>query len=205
MRRTLVAIAATTVGMLGLTATAQAHHGTITADCEGVTFKMASFHHPATIHYRIQRYPDVVDIAGSFPITTSSMTHVVPLKSYGTQTITASASWSGKETGSIKPTTVRVQCAAPTPTPTPTPVVPTPAPTPPTVNVPPPSTRPVTTQAPSSRDSSTKKRFGTQRSKRCPYGRRQLRDSEGKRFTKCRKAPKPRFAGQRRPRPQFTG
>lgn len=219
----VLAIVATTLGALGLASTAQAHHGSITADCEKVTISLESFHYATTINYTIVRSPGGT-VTGSFPITTAAMTKVIPLKSYGTTTITASASWTGKETGSIRPTTIKVVCAeAPAPTPvTPAPAAPTPAPAAPAapsvpaVNVP--TNVPVTTQRPESGGSSTPeaKRRANHRSKRCVEGRRRydskgrrLRDSQGKRISlPCqKKSPirNPQFAGQRGPTPRFTG
>jgi hypothetical protein len=119
---------------------------------------------------------------------------------------TASVQWSFSTGEHGESTPVQLKCSeAPVPTP---PTSTTPPDTPPAApeqpsSTPPAVSPPTSTPTTPTPDNAPPRRFGTpgHPTKKCEHGRRQLRDSQGRRFTVCRKHAKPPVFRH----PSFTG
>jgi hypothetical protein len=200
--RTLAA-AVTVAASLGGASIASAHelvNGQAT--CTGLTAGYAGFDdHEKPIAYSVT-VDTVAKANGAFTFPGSSGTLTVPFAaplSAGDHVVIFTSNWPGQgsENGAFKETVAG--CPGPPTAPAP----PTP-PLPSTSSAPPaPLVAPATTPAaPVSQSKQSRvRRFGTKPTKKCRYGRRQLRDSHGRRFTVCRAKAMPIAVRT----PHFTG
>jgi hypothetical protein len=193
-----LAAAETVAASLGGASIASAHelvNGQAT--CTGLTAGYAGFDNsekPITYAVTVDT---VATTSGTFAFPGSSGTLTVPFVAplpAGDHVVAFTSSWPGQgaENGAFNVTVHGCPGppAAPTAPPLPAPSAP-PAPT--AVS----AVAPAVAHAQPSRV----RRFGTKHTKKCTYGRRQLRDSRGRRFTMCRTKPMPIAVR----RPQFTG
>jgi hypothetical protein len=196
-----IAAAATVAASLGGASVASAHELVKgQATCTGLTAGYAGFddnEKPLTYAVTVDT---VAQANGTFTFPGSSGTLTVPFAaplSAGNHVVAFSSHWPGQgsENGAFTETVYGCP-GPPTPAAAPAPALAPPAPPAPAVAS--------TTSAPapaSQSQSSRVRRFGTKATKKCVYGRRQLRDSRGRRFTVCRSKPKaiavrlPHFTG----------
>jgi hypothetical protein len=166
------------------------------ATCTGLTAGYAGFdNNEKPITYAVT-VDTVAQTNGTFTFPGSSGTLSVPFAAplpAGNHEVVFTSTWPGQgnENGAFTETVYGC----------PGPPTPPPSPTPPAPQTPPVATPPTPTAAVSHVKQSRVRRFGTKRVKKCTYGRRQLRDSRGRRFTMCRTKPKPIAART----PHFTG
>jgi hypothetical protein len=197
--RRSIAGAVTIAAFLGAASTASAHelvNGQAT--CTGLTAAYAGFddnEKPVTYSVTVDT---VAETSGTFTFPGSSGTLTVPFAAplpAGNHVVTFTSTWPGQggENGAFTQTVVG--CPAPLAAPAP--------PTPPAAAAPAPLVAPATAPAaPASQSKSSRvRRFGAKPIKKCRYGRRQLRDSRGRRFTMCRTKPMPIAVRT----PHFTG
>jgi hypothetical protein len=185
-----IAAAVTVAAFRGAASTASAHelvNGQAT--CTGLAAGYAGFddnEKPVTYSVTVDT---VAETSGTFTFPGSSGTLTVPFVAplpAGNHVVTFTSAWPGhgSENGAFTQTVEG--CPGPPAPPTP--------PSPPPASVPPaPLVAPATAPAaPVSHSKSSRvRRFGTKPVKKCRYGRRQLRDSCGRRFTMCRTKPVP--------------
>ena len=157
--RALLVLLFTGAVMLIGVSTADAHIGSISIDCEAVSFAFTRFPaDPATINYEIQ-LDGTTTVHGAFSITGPSATQVIANHVAGPHVVSAHASWSVDHGGSAS-RSVTLACASPPPPPPPRHRHrhrPPPPPPPPSV-VPAPAVAPSTalTAAPAATPDSTK-------------------------------------------------
>jgi hypothetical protein len=191
-----IAAAVTVAAFLGAASTASAHelvNGQAT--CTGLTAGYAGFEDnekPVTYSVTVDT---VAETSGTFTFSGSSGSLTVPFPAplpAGNHVVTFTSTWPGQGSENGAFTQTVEGCPGP------------PAPPSPPASVPPaplaaPATGPA---APVSQSKPSRvRRFGTKPVKKCRYGRRQLRDSRGRRFTMCRSKPVPIAARI----PHFTG
>jgi hypothetical protein len=192
-----VAAVVAVVGSLGGASIASAHELVSgQATCTGLTAEYAGFNdNEKPITYAVT-VDTVAEASGTSTFSGPSGTLTVPFAAplpAGDHVVRFTSSWPGQgsENGAFTQT---VQgCPGP--------------PLPPAPQAPPPPAAPLLAPAPtpaapvSHAQPSRVRRFGTKPVKKCRYGRRQLRDSRGRRFTMCRTKPMPIAVRQ----PHFTG
>jgi hypothetical protein len=172
------------------------------ATCTGLTAGYAGFNeNEKPITYTVT-VDTVAQANGTFTFPGSSGTLTVPFAAplpAGNHMVVFTSTWPGQgsENGAFKETVYGCP-GPPAPPPAPAPALAPTAPVPP----PPPvasATAPAAAAVQSKQ--SRARRFGTKVTKKCTHGRRQLRDSRGRRFTVCRAKPKaiavrlPHFTG----------
>jgi hypothetical protein len=202
-RKTMAAFGAT-VALCVAAPVAQAHHlSTGDVTCTGLTASYAQFsdsNKPIDYTVTVDSLPLNADrFTFSGPSGTLIVTFLAPLAS-GDHVVTFTSTWPNQGSGTGSFSKHVYGCPGPPPPPAPAPVV-APAPAPAAV-------APVAAAAPPAPRSGvlaahqrSHRRFGNKHTKVCTYGRRQLRDSHGRRFTVClsaRKAVamvKPKFTG----------
>jgi hypothetical protein len=186
-RQTMAAVGAV-VALWAVAPAAQAHYLTAwDATCTGVSAAYAEFSESnKPIDYTVTVDSSPAN-AGKFtfsgPSGTLTVTFYAPLAT-GDHVVTFTSTWpnQGSENGSF----TKHVYGCPGPPPAPSPVAPEAAPA-----ATPAAPAPVAAAPQSSvlaAHQRSHRRFGTKRTKACPYGRRQLRDSQGRRFTVCLKA-----------------
>ncbi|MEN3279075.1 MAG: hypothetical protein V7607_215 [Solirubrobacteraceae bacterium] len=172
------------------------------ATCTGLTAAYAGFDdNEKPIAYSVT-VDTVAKANGTFTFSGSSGTLTLPFVAPlpgGDHVVTFTSNWPGQgsENGAFQETVHG--CPGPATAPAP----PTP-PSPPTSSaLPAPLAAPASTPAaPVSQSKQSRvRRFGTKPTKKCRYGRRQLRDSRGRRFTVCRTKAMPIAVRT----PHFTG
>jgi hypothetical protein len=186
-----IAAAVTVAALLGTASTASAHelvNGQAT--CTGLTAGYARFNDnekPVTFSVTVDA---VAQTNGTFTFPGSTGTLTVPFASplpAGNHVVTFTSTWPGQ--GSENGAFTQTVEGCPGPPASPAPPAPAPAPSLPPAPLVAPATAPA---APVSHSKSSRaRRFGTKPVKQCRYGRRQLRDSRGRRFTMCRAKPTP--------------
>jgi hypothetical protein len=164
---------------------AQAHYLTVgEATCTGLSASYAEFsesNKPIDYAVTVDSSPSN---AGSFtfsgPSGTLTVTFFAPLAT-GDHVVTFTSTWphQGSENGSFSKHVYG--CPSPSPPPSPAPA---PAPIAPAAV----SAAPAPQSGVLAAHQRAHRRFGTKRTKVCTYGRRQLRDSQGRRFTVCLKS-----------------
>jgi hypothetical protein len=187
-KQTMAAIGAV-VALCAAAPAAQAHHLTVgDATCTGLSASYAQFsdsNKPIDYTVTVDSSPSN---AGSFtfsgPSGTLTVTFFAPLAT-GDHVVTFTSTWPhrGSESGSF---TKHVSGCAGPPPPSPAPAAPAAAAAPiaPAAVVAAPAPKSGVLAA----HQRSHRRFGAKRTKVCAYGRRQLRDSQGRRFTVCLKA-----------------
>jgi hypothetical protein len=205
-RQTMAAVGAV-VALCAAAPAAQAHHLTVgEATCTGLSASYAQFSESnKPIDYTVtvdssRLDADTFTFAG--PSYTLTVTFFAPLAT-GDHVVTFTSTWphQGSENGSFS----KHVHGCPGPSPAPSPPAPAAAPAPAPAPAPiVPAAVPAAT-APQSgvlaAHQRSHRRFGSNRTKICAHGRRQLRDSHGRRFTVClRKARAAQTIA-----PKFTG
>jgi hypothetical protein len=185
-RQTMAAVGAV-VALCAAAPAAQAHYLTVgEATCTGLSASYAEFsesNKPIDYAVTVDSSPSN---AGSFtfsgPSGTLTVTFFAPLAT-GDHVVTFTSTWphQGSENGSFSKHVYG--CPGPSPPPSPAPA-PAPAPIAPAA-VP---AAPAPQSGVLAAHQRAHRRFGTKRTKVCTYGRRQLRDSQGRRFTVCLKS-----------------
>lgn len=168
-----------------------------TATCTGASATYQGFNdQEKPISYTL-KVDNVTKVTGSYTFQGSSgtltITYDTPLAA-GNHVIQYDSTWPGKgseNNGSFTKNVLGCEGPPEQPTPVTPPTTQTPAPpvetsTPVAVETPPAETSTKRTPKP---DNHPRRRFGKHRTKKCVYGRRQLRDSHGRRFTMCRSHP----------------
>ena len=183
-RQTMAAVGAV-VALCAAAPAAQAHYLTVgEATCTGLSASYAEFSESnKPIDYTVT-VDSSSSNAGSFtfsgPSGTLTVTFFAPLAT-GDHVVTFTSTWphQGSENGSFSKHVYGCPSPSPPPSPAPAPAPIAPAAVP-------------AAQAPQSgvlaAHQRAHRRFGTKRTKVCTYGRRQLRDSQGRRFTVCLKS-----------------
>ena len=200
-----IATAVTVAASLGGASIASAHELVKgQATCTGLTAGYAGFNdNEKPITYAVT-VDTVAQTNGPFTFPGSSGTLTVPFAAplpAGNHVVAFTSTWPGQgsENGAFKETVYGCP-GPPTPPPPPLPPISSVPPAPPApaaaVASAPTPAAPVLQSKPS-----RVRRFGTKVTKKCIYGRRQLRDSRGRRFTLCRAKPKPIAVRL----PHFTG
>jgi hypothetical protein len=196
-----IAAAATVAASLGGASVASAHELVKgQATCTGLTAGYAGFNDnekPLTYAVTVDT---VAQTNGTFTFPGSSGTLTVPFAAplpAGNHVVAFSSNWPGQGSENGAFTETVYGCPGP-PTPAAAPALALAPPAPPAPAVASATSAP----APASQSQSSRvRRFGTKVTKKCVYGRRQLRDSRGRRFTVCRSKPKaiavrlPHFTG----------
>jgi pyruvate/2-oxoglutarate dehydrogenase complex dihydrolipoamide acyltransferase (E2) component len=205
-RNTMAAVGAV-VALCAAAPAAQAHYLTVgEATCTGLSASYAEFSESnKPIDYTVTVDSSPLNV-GSFrfpgPSGTLTVTFYAPLAT-GDHVVTFTSTWhnQGSENGSFQ----KHVYGCPGPPPAPSPPAPAPASAPAPAPAP---AAPAAESAPPAPQSGvlaahqrSHRRFGTKRTMVCRYGRRQLRDSQGRRFTACLSKPKAVVAIQ----PKFTG
>jgi hypothetical protein len=185
-RQTMAAVGAV-VALCAAAPAAQAHYLTVgEATCTGLSASYAEFsesNKPIDYAVTVDSSPSN---AGSFtfsgPSGTLTVTFFAPLAT-GDHVVTFTSTWphQGSENGSFSKHVYG--CPGPSPPPSPAPA-PAPAPIAPAAD----SAAPAPQSGVLAAHQRAHRRFGTKRMKVCTYGRRQLRDSQGRRFTVCLKS-----------------
>jgi hypothetical protein len=185
-RQTMAAVGAV-VALCAAAPAAQAHYLTVgEATCTGLSASYAEFsesNKPIDYAVTVDSSPSH---AGSFtfsgPSGTLTVTFFAPLAT-GDHVVTFTSTWphQGSENGSFSKHVYG--CPSPSPPPSPAPA-PAPAPIAPAAV----SAAPAPQSGVLAAHQRAHRRFGTKRTKVCTYGRRQLRDSQGRRFTVCLKS-----------------
>jgi hypothetical protein len=201
MARQTMAAVGVVIALCAVAPAAQAHYLTVgEATCTGLSASYAEFSESnKPIDYTVTVDSSPLN-AGSFtfvgPSGTLTVTFFAPLAT-GDHVVTFTSTWphQGSENGSFSKHVIG--CPGPSPAPSPPAPAPAPAPIAPAA-VP-------AAQAPQSgvlaAHQRSHRRFGSKRTKICTLGRRQLRDSRGRRFTVClRKARAAQTVA-----PKFTG
>jgi hypothetical protein len=183
-RQTMAAVGAV-VALCAAAPAAQAHYLTVgEATCTGLSASYAEFsesNKPIDYAVTVDSSPSN---AGSFtfsgPSGTLTVTFFAPLAT-GDHVVTFTSTWphQGSENGSFSKHVYG--CPGPSPPPSPAPA---PAPIAPAAV----SAAPAPQSGVLAAHQRAHRRFGTKRTKVCTYGRRQLRDSQGRRFTVCLKS-----------------
>jgi hypothetical protein len=183
-RQTMAAVGAV-VALCAAAPAAQAHYLTVgEATCTGLSASYAEFsesNKPIDYAVTVDSSPSN---AGSFtfsgPSGTLTVTFFAPLAT-GDHVVTFTSTWphQGSENGSFSKHVYG--CPGPSPPPSPAPA---PAPIAPAAV----SAAPAPQSGVLAAHQRAHRRFGTKRMKVCTYGRRQLRDSQGRRFTVCLKS-----------------
>jgi hypothetical protein len=183
-RQTMAAVGAV-VALCAVAPAAQAHYLTVgEATCTGLSASYAEFsesNKPIDYAVTVDSSPSN---AGSFtfsgPSGTLTVTFFAPLAT-GDHVVTFTSTWphQGSENGSFSKHVYG--CPSPSPPPSPAPA---PAPIAPAAV----SAAPAPQSGVLAAHQRAHRRFGTKRTKVCTYGRRQLRDSQGRRFTVCLKS-----------------
>jgi hypothetical protein len=183
-RQTMAAVGAV-VALCAAAPAAQAHYLTVgEATCTGLSASYAEFsesNKPIDYAVTVDSSPSN---AGSFtfsgPSGTLTVTFFAPLAT-GDHVVTFTSTWphQGSENGSFSKHVYG--CPSPSPPPSPAPA---PAPIAPAAV----SAAPAPQSGVLAAHQRAHRRFGTKRTKVCTYGRRQLRDSQGRRFTVCLKS-----------------
>jgi hypothetical protein len=183
-RQTMAAVGAV-VALCAAAPAAQAHYLTVgEATCTGLSASYAEFsesNKPIDYAVTVDSSPSH---AGSFtfsgPSGTLTVTFFAPLAT-GDHVVTFTSTWphQGSENGSFSKHVYG--CPSPSPPPSPAPA---PAPIAPAAV----SAAPAPQSGVLAAHQRAHRRFGTKRTKVCTYGRRQLRDSQGRRFTVCLKS-----------------
>jgi hypothetical protein len=183
-RQTMAAVGAV-VALCAAAPAAQAHYLTVgEATCTGLSASYAEFsesNKPIDYAVTVDSSPSN---AGSFtfsgPSGTLTVTFFAPLAT-GDHVVTFTSTWphQGSENGSFSKHVYG--CPSPSPPPSPAPA---PAPIAPAAV----SAAPAPQSGVLAAHQRAHRRFGTKRMKVCTYGRRQLRDSQGRRFTVCLKS-----------------
>jgi hypothetical protein len=183
-RQTMAAVGAV-VALCAAAPAAQAHYLTVgEATCTGLSASYAEFsesNKPIDYAVTVDSSPSH---AGSFtfsgPSGTLTVTFFAPLAT-GDHVVTFTSTWphQGSENGSFSKHVYG--CPGPSPPPSPAPA---PAPIAPAAV----SAAPAPQSGVLAAHQRAHRRFGTKRTKVCTYGRRQLRDSQGRRFTVCLKS-----------------
>jgi hypothetical protein len=183
-RQTMAAVGAV-VALCAAAPAAQAHYLTGgEATCTGLSASYAEFsesNKPIDYAVTVDSSPSN---AGSFtfsgPSGTLTVTFFAPLAT-GDHVVTFTSTWphQGSENGSFSKHVYG--CPGPSPPPSPAPA---PAPIAPAAV----SAAPAPQSGVLAAHQRAHRRFGTKRMKVCTYGRRQLRDSQGRRFTVCLKS-----------------
>ena len=183
-RQTMAAVGAV-VALCAAAPAAQAHYLTVgEATCTGLSASYAEFsesNKPIDYAVTVDSSPSN---AGSFtfsgPSGTLTVTFFAPLGT-GDHVVTFTSTWphQGSENGSFSKHVYG--CPSPSPPPSPAPA---PAPIAPAAV----SAAPAPQSGVLAAHQRAHRRFGTKRTKVCTYGRRQLRDSQGRRFTVCLKS-----------------
>jgi hypothetical protein len=195
-----IAAAVTVAACLGGASIASAHELVKgQATCTGLTAGYGGFNDTEKpIAYAVT-VDTVAKTSGTFTFPGSSGTLMVPFAAplpAGNHVVEFTSSWPGQgsENGAFTQTVYGCP-GPPAPPPPPAPLV---APTPPAPAV----ASATSPAAPVSESKPSRvRRFGTTVTKKCTFGRRQLRDSHGRRFTVCRAKPKaiavrvPHFTG----------
>jgi hypothetical protein len=180
-RQTMAAVGAV-VALCAAAPAAQAHYLTVgEATCTGLSASYAEFsesNKPIDYAVTVDSSPSN---AGSFtfsgPSGTLTVTFFAPLAT-GDHVVTFTSTWphQGSENGSFSKHVYG--CPSPSPPPSPAPA---PAPIAPAAV----SAAPAPQSGVLAARQRSQRRFGVKRTKICRYGRRQLRDSQGRRFTVC--------------------
>jgi hypothetical protein len=193
------AAAVTVAASLGGASIASAHELVKgQATCTGITAAYGGFNDNEKPITYTATVDSVAETNGSFTFPGSSGTLTVPFAAplpAGNHVVVFTSNWPGRggENGAFTETVYG--CPGP-PAPLTAPLPPTPAPPAPQV------ASATTPAAPASQSKPSRvRRFGTKRVKTCKFGRRQLRDSRGRRFTMCRTKPMPIAVRH----PHFTG
>jgi hypothetical protein len=199
-RQTMAAVGAV-VALCAAAPAAQAHYLTSgEATCTGLTASYVEFsesNKPINYTVTVDSSPSN---AGSFtfsgPSGTLTVTFFAPLAT-GDHVVTFTSTWpnQGSENGSFQKHVYG--CPGPAPAASPPAPATAPAPAAPAAV----SAAPAPQSGVLAAHSRSHRRFGAKRTKVCAYGRRQLRDSQGRRFTVClRKAKAAQTIA-----PKFTG
>jgi hypothetical protein len=185
-RQTMAAVGAV-VALCAAAPAAQAHYLTVgEATCTGLSASYAEFsesNKPIDYAVTVDSSPSN---AGSFtfsgPSGTLTVTFFAPLAT-GDHVVTFTSTWphQGSENGSFSKHVYG--CPSPSPPPSPAP-----APAPAAIAPAAVSAAPAPQSGVLAAHQRAHRRFGTKRTKVCTYGRRQLRDSQGRRFTVCLKS-----------------
>jgi hypothetical protein len=193
-----IAAAVTVAASLGGASIASAHELVKgQATCTGITAAYGGFNDNEKPITYTATVDSVAATNGTFTFPGSSGTLTAPFAAplpAGNHVVAFTSNWPGQggENGAFTQTVY----GCPGPPPPPAPLPPTPAPPAPQV------ASAATPAAPASQVKPSRvRRFGTKRVKTCKFGRRQLRDSRGRRFTVCRSKPM-RIAVRH---PHFTG
>jgi hypothetical protein len=193
-RQTMAAVGAVAALCAAAPAAAQAHYLTVgEASCTGLSASYAQFSESnKPIDYTVTVDSSPAN-AGRFTFTgpsgTLTVTFFAPLAT-GDHVVTFTSTWphQGSENGSFE----KHVYGCPGPPPPSSPPAPAPAAAP--APAPAPVAPAAVSAAPAPQSSvlaahqRSHRRFGAKRTKVCAYGRRQLRDSQGRRFTVCLKA-----------------
>jgi hypothetical protein len=204
-RQTMAAMGAV-VALCAAAPAAQAHYLTSgEATCTGLSASYVEFEDSnKPINYTVMVDSSPMN-AGSFtfsgPSSTLTVTFFAPLAT-GDHVVTFTSTWpnQGSENGSFKQHVYG--CPGPPSAPSP-PAAAAPAPAPAPAQIAPAavSSPPAPQSGVLAAHQRSHRRFGTKRTAACRYGRRQLRDSHGRRFTVCLSKAKPVQTIQ----PKFTG
>jgi hypothetical protein len=193
-----IAAAVTVAASLGGASVASAHELVQgQATCTGLTAGYAGFKDNEKPISYLATVDTVANTNGTFTFPGSSGTLTLPFAAplpAGNHVVVFTSSWPGQgsENGAFKETVYGCP-GPPAPPPPPTPALPPPAP--------PVASATAPAAAVSQSKPSRVRRFGTKATKKCVHGRRQLRDSHGRRFTVCRSKPQPIAVRL----PHFTG
>jgi hypothetical protein len=181
-RQTMAAVGAV-VALCAAAPAAQAHYLTVgEATCTGLSASYAEFsesNKPIDYAVTVDSSPSN---AGSFtfsgPSGTLTVTFFAPLAT-GDHVVTFTSTWphQGSENGSFSKHVYGCPSPSPPPSPAPAPIAPAAV-----------SAAPAPQSGVLAAHQRAHRRFGTKRTKVCTYGRRQLRDSQGRRFTVCLKS-----------------
>jgi hypothetical protein len=199
-RQTMAAVGAV-VALCAAAPAAQAHYLTVgEATCTGLSASYAEFSESnKPIDYTVTVDSSPLN-AGSFTFTgpsfTLTVTFFAPLAT-GDHVVTFTSTWphQGSENGSFS----KHVYGCPGPSPAPSPPAPAPAPAPIAPAAVP--AAPAPQSAVLAAHQRSHRRFGSTPTKICTHGRRQLRDSRGRRFTVCQRKAKaaqtvvPKFTG----------
>jgi hypothetical protein len=175
------------------------------ATCTGLTAAYAGFNdNEKPITYAVT-VDTVAKTNGTFTFPGSSGTLTVPFAAplpAGNHVVVFTSTWPGQGSENGAFTETVYGCPGPPTPPPPAPSSPQTTSVPPAPPAPAVASATTTPAAPVSQSQPSRaRRFGTKVTKKCTHGRRQLRDSHGRRFTVCRS--KPQAIAVRLP--NFTG
>jgi hypothetical protein len=183
MARSTMAAVGAVVALCAAAPAAQAHYLTTgDATCTGLTASYVEFSESnKPIDYTVTVDSSPLH-AGSFTFTgpsgTLTVTFFAPLGA-GDHVVTFTSTWPNQ--GSEKGSFTKHVYGCPGPAPAASPAAPAPAPVAPA----PAAAAPAPQSGVLAARKRSHRRFGVKRTKICRYGRRQLRDSQGRRFTVC--------------------